>query len=79
MVAGMQSIASEFDITVERLEIYLDRLAEIMAHPLTWPEALLPLYERIEQEIATRQTRNGKIDAIKARAGRLKDQKVARS
>ena len=64
------------DVTVARLEQYLDRLAEIMAHPRSRPEALLPIYERLEREIAARQTTAAKLDTIMARARRLKDRKA---
>jgi hypothetical protein len=65
------------EITVERLELYLDRLAEIMSDPYYNAEDVLPIYERIESEIALRRQTGDKIAAIRERATRLKGQRAA--
>ena len=82
----MQSIAKndkwgsvEDEVTAARLQLCLDRLTEIMADPRYVGERFLPLYERLEREIAARQNNDHKLAAIRERARQLKGQRARRA
>lgn len=80
----LQSIAKndvwvEEPVTLERLHRALDRVAVLMAHPTVIPERFLPIYERLEHEIAIRQKTDSKVAAALEHARRLKARKAAPS
>jgi hypothetical protein len=78
--AAMQSIAENGQpVTLEKLEQCLDRLAVIMEHPAIVAERMLPLWERLEREIALRQKSDDKLAAARDRARRLKGRTAAPS
>lgn len=54
-------------ITIERLELYLDRLAGIMVDHGPDFECLLPIYERFEREIDERRKSIDKMTLIRER------------
>lgn len=64
-------------ITTERIERALDRLAEIMVELGERGAHYLPIYERLEREIAERKALENKMAAVHDRVKQLKDRKVA--
>ncbi|RZN11007.1 hypothetical protein CWO91_10315 [Bradyrhizobium genosp. SA-3] len=64
-------------ITVARLEWCLDRLALVMHRAGKKAEVYLPIYERLESELAAFEAREAKLERARARAARvLKDLQI---
>lgn len=55
-------------VALDRLESYLNWLADFMADHAPEFDSLLPIYERLEQEICTRRTKLDKLTKITNRA-----------
>lgn len=58
-------------VTTQRLERCLDRLCEIMAAEPDGGAVLVPIYQRLVDEIAIRRSADNAIAAARTRAGRL--------
>ena len=65
-------MASADGITVDRLERALDRLCQIMAGEPDGGADLIPIFRRLEQEIALHRSADNAIAAARLRALRLK-------
>ncbi len=63
-------IRADGEITVELLERCLDRLAAVMHKAGDNAEACLPLVERIEREIAEKQTSESTMSRMRRRVRR---------
>ena len=66
-------------ITAERIEQYLDFLAGVMAKAGRHAEGFLPIWRRLELELAKRREVEALLAAAKARLTRSTDQTAARS
>ncbi|SDP92239.1 hypothetical protein SAMN05428967_4432 [Phyllobacterium sp. YR620] len=66
-------------VTIERLELYLDRLATIMVDHGPEFDCLLPIYERLEREIDDRKKSIDKMTLIRERVRQSRDQRIAQS
>lgn len=79
MVAKSAPILAPKPVTIERIERALDRLAEIMIDLGEDGPKCLPIYERLETELATLRDSDDKMAAVRERAKRSKDRTSARS
>ena len=59
-------------LTVQRVERALDKLAETIVFLGDDGQKLLPLYDRLEQELAALKSSDSRMDEIRARAARSK-------
>lgn len=66
-------------ITIERLELYLDRLAGIMVDHGPEFDCCLPIYERLEREINERRMSIDKMTLIRERVRQSRDQREAQA
>lgn len=64
--------ASETEITAERIERALDKLAHFMVRLGAEGPRLLPIYERLEAELASRQDLDNKMAEVRERARRIR-------
>lgn len=63
----MPRIAKPEPVTLARLEVYLDWLAGVMVDHAPEFDNLLPIYERLEREIADRKKSIDKMTLIRER------------
>jgi len=68
----------EKPITIERIERALDRLAEIMVDLGGDGPRCLPIYRRLEQELAALRETENEMSAVRERVRRSKDRTAAR-
>ncbi len=59
-------------LTVQRVERALDKLAETIVFLGDDGQKLLPLYDRLEKELAALKSSDSRMDEIRARAARSK-------
>lgn len=66
-------MASRPPVTIERLEVYLNFLGGLMVDHSPEFDSLLPIYERLEQEIEDRRKSVDKMSLIRERVKQSRD------
>lgn len=64
-------MAARPDITIDLLESFLDFMALRMVEDANRYAYMLPIYERVEREIASMRTRDQRFAAINERVNRM--------
>lgn len=66
-------MAARPDITIDLLESFLDFMALRMVEDANHYAYMLPIYERVEREIAAMRTRDQRFASINERVKRMSD------
>lgn len=67
-----RSVKPDESVTAERIERALDKLAEIIVLLGENGVNVLPIYDRLEKELAALQSSDSRMDEIRARAAQSK-------